>query len=68
MATTLYEPKLKIYRWIFADTDVLDFERNIEKAIDEIRGKAAPESIKITWQALGVSALLCIIEWCEWTE
>jgi hypothetical protein len=40
-----------------------------EDAINEIKSKAAPETMKITWLPAcdpGAIYVYCIIEWCEY--
>lgn len=68
MATTLLEPKVKIYRWTSDTMDVLEFEEHLRNAMNRIRGLAVSETMKITWLAPTERTLLCVIEWCEWAK
>jgi len=68
MATTLTDPKVKIYRWTASKMDVLEFEEHIQVATDRIRGVAVAETMKVTWLAPDADNLLCVIEWCEWRD
>ena len=66
MATTLLSPKVVVFAY-----DLLEPKKSretIEAAMDQIRGEAVSETMKVTWLPHNATTILCAVEWCVWAQ